>query len=86
MKLVELVRIVDGGEMITLKDRNRNRIVEFECDDLVDSDRSRSFSVVHRDTDLFDPALLDCEVVVAFIEVDEEYGLPGLTVILERGA
>lgn len=70
MKLSEFAYVVVPGEMITLVDIGGNKLAEFESGSSLQPDNQE---------------FMNCNVDGVFTEVNDTVGLPGFTVILERG-
>ena len=70
MKLSEFAYVVVPGEMITLVDIGGNKLAEFESGSSLQSNNQE---------------FMNCNVDGVFTEVNDTVGLPGFTVILERG-
>ncbi|MBQ9211057.1 MAG: hypothetical protein IJ153_05615 [Clostridia bacterium] len=80
MKLFDLLKVIDGRELVSVWTEDRKRLALFECDDVVD--RSKDGVVFVREENN-DCSLLDKEVCRVYVAVIDDWGLPGVHVIVK---
>ena len=80
MKLFDLLKVTEGGELVAVKNEYEDELVCFECDDFVH--RLKDGTVLVREENN-DPAWLDKEVLCVYVAVIDSFGLPGLNVIVK---
>ena len=79
MKLFDLLKVIEGGEYVCVRNEEETNLAGYLCDDFVH--RCAGGSVIVREENN-DPSLLDKEVVYVYVAVIDEYGLPGVIVIV----
>ena len=73
MKLFDLLKVVDGGELVAVMDKAGS------SGNVLATGHGEAFT----SREYGDPSLLGKEVVSVFVAVVEPYGLPGLNVIVK---